>query len=312
MFDTIALADAVIEQPDVEHVAAMGGHVRYNRYSGRVAGYVVNGPKDSKEPRITVNYDHRVDAWRVRAEASVPTWLNGSSLLLPTEEQIDEYLYKIGDFITIKTGLSFDPWNARVTRLDVTRDIAVDDSHLFTVLARLRHVRLPKYHTHPIDDTTVEFRTKGEKSHKTIIAYSKKHQLRHEGCLKDLQMIDQSLLRIEVKHLTNKAVTNLANQLRLRDHKAKNIITALTHNTVIERATTGLGLNSLIEAHFEDPVERLLRSCDTPAAQRLIGHLYCTRRWGQAYYDLPFITLTKRTVKGYAQTCKRVGIMSLE
>jgi hypothetical protein len=310
MFDTNAISKSSARQPDIDLLIKRGCKPLYSQTTGEPYKLVLNQPKNSHEPRITISKNHYKELWIFKSEVSVPAWLHGSNLYLPDESDIERYFSMLTDYVGDNIGVRFNARIERVTRIDVTRDIQTGEGRVLPIIAEINKMRIPKYDWRPFNDTTASFHNKGKVKNKRYDFYSKFHEVAAKhGSLTEIEM-SKDLLRIEVPHKNNVAVYNLAKSLKYPNHNAQTILTRETHERVINQTMKLFNIERFLESE-NSSVENLFNAYDSLTAFRLTGHLYLKSQYGADYGELPFINVTKRTIKEYERLCVKAGSLSI-
>jgi hypothetical protein len=311
MFDTVALSRTYHRPPDFEAIELAGGILSRDQ-RGNVRSGKLNGPIDSKLPRITFSSTYWGD-WTVGVEVSVPQMLFGSNVEPAIAEDIPTYIAKISEFMVDRTGLPFDAWNARVRRVDFTTDIFVSEEKIPSIIMRLDRVTLPKYDRIKVNDTTIKFRSRAKKSRvsQELEIYAKlQERIDRNGTEQELENC-VGRLRIERKYLTNQAVSRLAASVGLDSHSARNTLSRAVYDAVVIKTMDNIGY-ALDEEPTESSLQKLATVYGTSKAQKLAGHLLYKDRYGERYNELPFINLSLSTLKGYDRSCRKAGVVSIE
>jgi hypothetical protein len=310
MFDTNAISKTMARPPDIDLLIKKGCKPLFSQTTGEPYKLVLNPPKNSHEPRITISKNHYKDLWIIKPEVSIPAWLHGLNLYLPDESDIERYFSMLPDYVGDNIGVKFNARIERVTRLDVTRDIQVGDDRVLAIIAEINKMRIPKYDWRPFNDTTASFHNKGKVKNKRYDFYSKFHEVAAKnGSLAELEM-SKDLLRIEVPHKNNAAVYNLAKSLKYPNHNAQTILTRETYEKVIDQAMKLFNIQRFLENEISS-VENLFNTYDSLTAYRLTGHLYLKSKYGADYGKLPFINVKERTIKEYEKLCVKAGSLSI-
>lgn len=310
MFDTVAISSTFARSPNTALLERNGCKPFFSQYTGEPYKLVLNGEPGAKEPRLTILKSPK-ELWILRAEISVGGWLFGSNLSLPNDDDMQTFFQMLSDYVGTMTGIKFNAQIERVVRADFTRDFQLDESKVLAVLSELRNTKLAKYHTRPFDETTVYFDGKGKKLSKRYKVYSKFHEIADREEIHAESNLAKGILRLEVEHRTNKAVSNLAKSLKLPNHNSDSILTRETYEKVIEKSMRLLQLESLLK-NDDSKLERLGQTFDTLTALKYAGHLLYKSKYGIDYGKLPFINLSKNTIKNYDRECAKAGILSLE
>lgn len=296
--------------PNIELLIENGCKPFYDKY-GEAYKLVLNGKPGTKEPRLTITRSQK-GFWRLEAEVSIGAWLFNSNLFLPNENDLERFFSDLSDFIFFKTGIRFDVYIERATILDVTRDFQLDsESKVLSVLKQLNGVVIPKYNRRPFNDTSVYWENKGADKNKIYKVYSKQHDFINKGASIEEIELAKGVLRLEIHHGDNRAVTNLAKSLKLSENRAGKLITRETSEKVIHGAMKRLSLDSLLNNRPDSNLETLALNYASSMPLILAGHLAYKAQYGAEYYKLPFINLSEETVRGYERKCAKTGSLSL-
>lgn len=249
--------------------------------------------------------------WIIKAEVSIPDWLHGSNLFLPDENDMKVFFNRLSQFVGDNTGIRFNADSERVTRVDITRDFQTGEAKVMSKIAALKQIRLAKYDWRPINDTGIYYVNRGKKKNKKYSVYSKYHDLTDKNrSIEELELA-KGILRLEIQHKENTAVSNLAKSLKYPNHNANYILTRETSEKVIQKAMKLFPFESMPESQNSSN-ENLFNSYDSLTAYRLTGHLYLKSIYGVNYSELPFIKVSERTVKKYDKECVKADVLSLE
>ncbi len=310
MFDTVAISQTFARPPDMDLLVRNGCQAFYSRHTGEPYKLTLNGEKNAGEPRITINQSPK-GLWILKAEVSIGAWLFDSNIFLPEEKDMDFFFPMLSEYVGDKTGKKFDAGIERVTRADVTRDFQIDESQVLPVIAALGNINLPKYNRQMINNTGIYFENKGKSKNKKYCVYSKYHDLLNKNASPGELAKAKGLVRLEIQHKNNYAVTNLAKSLKLKNHNADHVLTRRVSETIIENTMKLLNFAPLLEKG-NGQLEKLFQTFDSLTAVKLVGHLAVKSQFGADYGDLPFVTLTAKTIKGYDRQCAKAGVLSLE
>ncbi len=310
MFDTVAISRTFIHKPNFDLLENNGCKLFFSKYTGEPYKLVLNDNKGAKQPRLTISESPKA-FWIIKAEVSIPDWLYDSNLFLPNENDMKVFFKRLSHFVGDNTGIKFNAASERVTRADITRDFQRDEGKVLSKLATINQVRLAKYDWRPFNDTGVYYVNKGKKKNKRYSVYSKYHDLAAKNRSANELDLAKGVLRLEIQHKDNTAVSNLAKSLKYPNHNANYILTRHTSEKVIEKAMKLFHLEPLRNSQ-NSPIENLFNCFDSLTAYRLTGHLYLKSIYGVNYFELPFITVSERTVKKYDKECVKVGVLSLE
>jgi hypothetical protein len=310
MFDSNAISKTMARLPDIDLLTKKGCKPVFSQTTGEPYKLVLNPPKNSHEPRITISKNPYKELWIIKPEVSIPAWLYGSNLYLPDESDIETYLSMLSDYVGDNIGVKFDARIERVTRVDVTRDIQVGEDRVLPIIAEINKMRIPKYDWRPFNDTTASFDNKGKVKNKRYSNYSKFHEVAARNGSPDELEMAKGLLRMEVQHKNNAAVYNLAKSLKYPNHNAQTILTRETSEKVINQAMKLFKIEQFLE-NENSSIENLFNTYDSLTAFRLTGHLYLKSIYGAEYGKLPFINVKERTIKEYEKLCVKAGSLSI-
>jgi hypothetical protein len=308
MFDTVALSETSFRQPDPALLGNPGVTAKLGQ-RGQPYEIVFSPPKGTGEPRIVMS--RRFDgAWVTRPEVSIGRWLFGSNLHLPTAEDIPDFLDRIGSYVSTKTELPFDAPNARVARLDITKDLRLDENVVLDVIDNYRHFKKPKYNTSLINSTTINFDNQGKVFWKRYTLYSKYHErLAQDGSPDELEMA-KGLLRFEIQHRTNKSVRYLAESNGLPSHQAKYVLNPDIAEKVGNKALLELNVNAAITIGMSGMVN-LFERYGHATATKITSHFAVARQYGPTYFDNPVFGTSAKTANKYTRMAIQVGVFSL-
>ncbi len=309
MFDTVAISGGFMRSPNID-LLVKNGCKPFLTKSGEIYKLVLNGEPGAKEPRITITRS-RKGFWRLQAEVSIGAWLEGSNLFLPNEKDLQIFQSDLSDLIRYKTGLRFNVRLERTTLLDATRDFDVSEGRVLPFLKELSNIQIPKYNRRPFNDTSVYFENKGVIKNKVLKVYSKQHDLINKGASEEEIELAKGLLRLEIHHGDNRAVSNLAKSLNLPYHNAALMLTRETSEKVIKDAMKLLNFESLLNIESADALETLGQNFNKSMPLTLAGHLVYKAKYGADYYKLSYLNLKPETVKKYERECAKTGTLSL-
>lgn len=310
MFDSNALSATYLTMPNERIIFDNGGFSRLSSSDKKPYKYIINGEKDSKEPRITITRGEY--EWIVKAEVSIGEWMFGSNIYLPEEKDLSDYLELLSQFVYFKTGYQFYAETSRVTRLDVTSDYFVGESRVKEILKAYGNITIPKYNRKPVNDSTVAYEVKGNKKNKKYNLYDKRQKFLDEGADSELLNLSKGILRLEVQHKDNKAVSNLAKSLKKSYHSADLLLNKAVSDAVIEKAVNVLSLDQFLQEKTDSTLEILAREFTGSSALLRAGHLAYKAKYGENYAQTLSIGLTPATIKKYERECKKIGCSSLE
>ncbi len=307
MIDTFQISKTFVRPPGESELYENGWIPLRDKRTGEPTALCLNSAKG--EPRLTLSRT-RNDYWIIRAEVSTGSWLHGSNLHLPDEDELHHGLDLLSEFVESKSGVSFDAHTERVTRVDFTRDFQVGESAVIPIIGRFGKLQVPRYKRVCFDDTSVYFKNAGKQRTKEFLIYSKYHERLTNGKSLPEQEKAKGLIRLE-NSFRKSGVARLAESLKLKSHHANYILTKETSEKVIQRAMELLHFGSLSTADGAN-VERLFEARDSASAFNLVGYLYMKDKYGDDLAKQPFIEISSKTLKRYSDNCRKTGVLSLE
>src|SRR5947209_2306579 len=156
MIDTVAIKHSLARPPTEEHLYLLDWQPRYDVRSGTIRGYVLNEPKGSVEPRLTLWPTPKME-WHLKAEGSLPKLLRGANIPLLDESEIESSLQLFAASVEKRSGVRFDLDNSLVCRVDFARDIHVGESEIVPTITKLARVQIPRYDRTQYNDTSLVF-----------------------------------------------------------------------------------------------------------------------------------------------------------
>lgn len=309
MIDTLQISKTFLRPPNLIYLLENGWKPLRDKQTGEPTALYFNGAKN--EPRLTLS-KNRNEKWIVRAEVSLGSWLYGSNLHLPDEDELRRGLDRLGQYVEDKSGIDFDADLERVTKVDFTRDFQVGENAVIPIIAKFAKLALPKYKRVCYEETSVYFKNSLERGKltKQFKIYSKYHErfansddaAEHEAA--------KGLIRLEISFMKS-AVNRLAKSLKLPSHHVNHILTKETSDRALKQAMKLLHFDILLTAENSN-VESLFNICDSTEVYKYIGFLYMRDQFGEDFSKLPFVNTSPKTLKRYWDECRSAGVLSLE
>jgi hypothetical protein len=309
MFDTVAISRSFGRSPNIDLLIKNDCKPFHSKYNGEPYKLVLNDDKDAKEPRLTISKSPQ-GYWIIRAEVSIGAWMFNSNLFLPNEKDMKEFFPMLTDFVRFKTDIKFDARLERITRVDITRDFYVGEGKDVNIIKELNFLEIPRYNRRSFNNTGISFENKGKEKNKKFLVYSKHQDFIDKNATETEIELAKGILRLEVQHKNNRAVTNLSKSFKFPNHNANLILTRDVSDKVIETAMTLICLEPLLQ-NTDCKLERLATNFDKSMPLTLAGHLLYKAKYGVDYGKLPFINLSPATIKKYERECAKTGILSL-
>lgn len=308
MIDTFQISKTFLRPPN-ESIISAGWKPIVNKHTGEPTALCFNSAKGKGEPRLTLSRT-RNDYWIVRAEVSLGSWLYGSNLYLPDEDELHHGLDLLSEFVESKSGIVFDAHAERVSRVDFTRDFQVGENAVIPIIAKFSKLKLPRYKRLCFDETSVYFKNDGKERTKEFLIYSKHHERLAKGKYIPEQDAAKGLIRLEIS-LRKSAVNRLAKSLKLPNHHAKHILTKETSEKALQSAMNQLHFDSLLTVGTSN-LKKLFEVCNPTTSLSRIGFLYLVGLYGENFNKNPLMNISKRTYERCFADCKKAGVLSLE
>lgn len=311
MIDTIQISKTFVRSPDQSELERNAWKSIRDQRTGEPTALFFNSPKGENKPRLTLSRT-RNDRWIIRAEVSIGSWLHGSNLHLPNEEEFQNGLDLLCKYVESKSGVSFEAHTERVSRVDFTRDFQVGENAVIPIIAKFAKFNLPRYKRVCYEETAVYFKNSLEKFKltKQFKIYSKFHERLSESKDKSEQEAAKGLIRFEISFMKS-AVNRLAKSLKLPNHRANHILTKETSKKAIEKAMKQLHFHSLLTINTPS-IKKLFAVCDSTSGFSRVGFLYLRDHYGDDLAKQTFINASPKTLKRYSDDCSKAGVLSLE
>ena len=307
MIDTFQISKTFARPPNESELISNSWKPILNKHTGESTALCCNSARG--EPRLTLSRT-RNDYWIIRAEVSFGSWLHGSNLHLPNENELHHGLDLLSGHVKDKSGIVFDAHTERVTRVDFTRDFQVGENAVIPIIAKFAKSKLPRYKRVCFDETSVYHKNGGKERTKEYLIYSKYHERLAKGNDESEQEAAKGLLRLEVS-LRKSAVNRLAKSLKLPSHHANHILTKETSERALQRAMKQLHFDSLLTAGNSN-IEKLFEIQSATMPLTLIGFLYLRDKYGDDLAKQFFIKTSSKTLKRYSDDCSKAGVLTLE
>lgn len=305
--DTFQVADTFLRLPDEKCLLKYDWKFTRNKFSGEIETFYRNGEKGEFAPRLTISKGYS-GVWNVYAEVSPSAWINGSNIDLMNESDFLVSLELLTEYVSDLSGYRFDTMEARVSRVDFTRNFYVGESAVLPIIKKYSHFNLPRYLPRPYP-TSIYFETTGKHKNKIYKLYSKYDE--RLGKSKNPIELESSegIIRLEIQH-KKAAVNNLAKSLKLGSNKARVVLTEITAMQAIDDAMKRLRFSDLFNAESQS-IKTLIKAYNGTTAMNLIGLLYLESKFGDVS-TISDLNISAKTVKRYRDKCHKVGVLSLE
>jgi hypothetical protein len=155
MIDTLKLSKTFARPPNTSELIRKGWKtLRYDDESGESISLCFNSPKGECKPRLSLALN-RNNLWNIHAEVALGSWLHGSNLHLPNEDELHHGLDLLSEYVESKSDIVFDAHTERVTRVDFTHDFYVSEDAVIPIIAKFKKFELSRYEHVCYNDTSV-------------------------------------------------------------------------------------------------------------------------------------------------------------
>ncbi len=159
MIDTFQISKTFARPPNESELISNSWKPILNKHTGEPTALCFNSARG--EPRLTLSRT-RNDCWIVRAEVSFGSWLFGSNLHLPNEDELHHGLDLLSEYVESKSGIVFDAHTERVSRVDFTRDFQVGENAVIPIISKFAKLNLSRYERVCFGETSVYFKNGGK------------------------------------------------------------------------------------------------------------------------------------------------------
>jgi hypothetical protein len=235
MLDTVQIRRSVPRHQPNELIAlgwsSSCGHAESDKFK-------LNLPK---MPRLT--WTHREDADWLTAEVSLPKFYFGNNVESLNDSQLQTALVDVGAYIEDKAQAAFDVPTAFVGRVDFCHNFKLEsESEVKKYIRSFQQVRLPRYDTQAVNDSTVTLYAKSRQ----VCIYSKFDEVGQDKDLpKSLLASSKGILRIEPRYLKSSSVSALAKRLGTT-RTVENLLRSDVSGTVMQSELKRIGADKPI------------------------------------------------------------------
>jgi hypothetical protein len=265
----------------------------------------INNPRNNEPlPRLSI-FQTPDNVWHITAEVSLPRLLFGHNARLPNEHQVFEGLKIIGEYVEEKSGLSFDPFSAIVSRVDFTVDIQLTEPEVIELIRKLSFQILPRMEKNLRNDKTLYFSTINEEKITRIygkfqeVLSRKNSTLEEKECAKGKFRIECSLQGYQLKALIKR--------LALPDNSAVSVLNADVSNKVISEILESLNFEET-RTNEKTIFAKLSEVFSPKRAEQLFGFLGLVNHYGLNFYKDKSLNYSESTYKRKVALCQKAKV----
>jgi len=310
MIDTIKIGHSYHRKPNFDDLQFRGWRKEF-RSTGEFKSWIYKEKGEFPYLSIFTAQDGKV---YLSARISLPAFLFGSNVRLPNQEEIEQGLIKLSNYVMEKSGIEFDAQTAIVWEAHFTKDFFVGEYEIKQVISRLSAMNIPRFDKGRYSETTLYFHSKGkgkaENKPKTICIYDKREEcLNKSASTTDIQQ-SKGILRLELRYKKTNAVKRLVKKLSLANREAQTIFTGNVSSAVLVPIEQQI-LTLLRNTNEQDLIVLLTNKCEQKRIPKLIQFLYYLDKFGTNFYKIKTLRFSKSVYYGCQKDLRMIGIYSL-
>ncbi len=312
MIDTVKLSQQLVQLPDSEILESLGCKRKFES-SGKFSSWFFKEYKKSPYIQIFTAKDGK---HYITAELSIPTFLFGSNVCLPTQEDVVESLEILSQYVWEKLGIEFIAQNANIWKVHFTRNYKLDENLIQKTISKLAEMRIPRFNKSQYSETTVYYQSKGlgrqNKKPRTICIYSKQHEcINNKFSSEDIKQA-AGVLRLEFRFNNANSISRFVKNSKLQDRKPQTILTDNISNLVLNPIEEQmLSILENISFSSNNIYNILSENFSNGRLPKLIQFLYLLDNFGEDFYKINSLKFTKSAYYRCQKDCRKVGIYSL-
>lgn len=302
MFDTTKLKHyrRVLENYDFQNEWKLARNTKYKTW-------VHNPEKGVALPRLAIYRTERL--WHIEAEVSVPKMLFGHNARLLNQNDRNDGLQFISDYVEAHSGLPFNAETATVARVDFVRDFELLKSEVMPTLKKLSAQTISRTDKLFYNDECLYFKALAKT--RLIRIYDKLRQVLNSKT-PNPEAIEyaQNKLRIEFCLLKTDAINRLVNNLSLPDKTAQSILNQNVADYAVNEVLDILQFTQILSN--DKPLFELLRETfGTRKAMNLFGFLEAVSLYGEQFYKDESFDFSEHSYKRESRNCKKAKVWKI-
>jgi hypothetical protein len=297
--------------PDDKDLRDEGWQPHYNSRFGNIDKWTHNR-KGTSLPRFTWSQHPERESW-LTAEFSAPYLVKGTNALDADDADVAAALDLVSDYASTTTGLDCDSRKALVGRVDYAANFNVGQESIPLYLEAALDAKVSRFSLpYRESETAVGLDTGGSRKiqlyDKHADVLNKVESGRLEGHAAQIALeCSLGMLRLESRFKTTQTVTRLAKTLDV-DRSPENLLTSDVAGKVIAMELKKLSLDKPI-APDSERFEALQESFGNyKTVSDLLGFLAYRDRFGDNFYRLPQLGISKATYHRKVQLLKDAGL----
>ncbi len=241
------------------------------------------------------------------AKVSLPTFLHGSNARILNEDEVKESLVKLSSYVKSKAKLEFDASQCNVWEIHFAMDVKIEKNLIKLNMNHLSSISIPYFRIGRYDETTIYFNSGNAR---TICIYDKnKDCIDKNFSANDIEST-KGTTRIEYRLRTTDAVKALRARGKLHDRKAITLLKPEVSNQILNPIRNQI-FDALKYADEQLVIVRLTEKYGSRIATNLLGHLTRVKYFGNRYYEIERLHISRTSFYQSQKRCRDVGIFSL-
>jgi hypothetical protein len=275
------------------------------KYEANNPTWILNEKSEVTLPNLTLVKTPN-NFWHLSAQVSLPKFIFGHNAKLPTQNEVNQGLERLGEYVEKKSGLNFNVETATVYLIHFTYDIHLTDPIVWKMIGKLSKRNLKSFRNMFIEGETVYFRTNSKKKH--IQIYSKLKETLDSKCfLPEAVEYAKGNLRFECAFLNKKEVKALSKNLGLTDCFVQTVLNENVSIQVISKVLDDLNFFDLL--NFDKSTFQILsETFPTKKAMDLSGFLEAINNLGKDFYKNEVHSISKSTYDRKVRDCIKAKV----
>lgn len=297
--------------PEGKDLRGEGWQPHYNSRFGNIDKWT-HYAKGTNLPRFTWSIPQEREGW-LTAEFSAPYLVHGTNALDVNDADIYAALFTVSEYTSIKAGLPCDANAALVGRVDYAANFAVGEDKIPLYLEAALDAKVSRFGLpYRESDTAVGLDTGGSRKIQLYDKYAdvlnKVETGRLQGDIAQIALeAAKDKLRVESRFKTTQSVTRLAKSLDV-ERTPESLLSSDVAEKVIAMELKKLSLDKPVSPDSErfEALHEAFGDCKT--VSDLFGFLAYRDRFGDNFYRLPQLNISRATYNRKVQMLKDAGL----
>lgn len=272
---------------------------------GNLKTFALNPEKNSPLPKITFTFPPNA-LMHVSAGCSIPKLMFGHNAVLPNQDEVNEGLQCLCDYVEARTGLQFEAETATVSQIHYAKDYRLGEPDVYRAIRNIAKQKLIRYDSLLYNGSTLYFNAKGKAAYVRI--YPKFAEVRaKKGHSFEALEASRGVLRIEYCLVKPARINALVNSRDLPDKTVKSLITAEISDSLISDILCNLHFAECLTEERSN-LEILLSKYPRANAYRLNSFLQAINLYGENFYLDPRHGFSKFSYDRDARECRKARV----